>query len=468
MKKQSIAISLILCLVMIFTSCSKGSFQETDTTEPQTAEASPVIEVDKSIAANDTDIGLNNQDNRILDENLSEDERLFLRYFSTGDTLGVNATDLQRYPDILTGSRICMELTVEKIIDSDGVAYQILGSEGCKKNEEYYAAEFGNGEAEDAAPILINGVFQNYHMIPGDHILVSGVFNGMKSQTVDGVSYYAPDISVMSYTLYSWCGSGLCEITEAVYTSDEMRSIIKTAFGDDVNIRKYNPETDGYMEAFGYDGVGLDHFYIAEIENKNDINFDSFGFNDLSAGVLDLNSTHNVAKYFTLTADMQHFLLMEINKDMSTCKLSYYDTDRNKLWSREFSETVLEYSTAMDNEIPFDSTENHIYIVLNQKLYILNTSDGEDAVTPKIVGKRSNVEKVADGLLLLNRTDESDGIVKTDLEGNVLWTQNISVDAIQLVGENYIMETWDYEHVGYRYLTLSPDGEILQDSSINR
>lgn len=467
MKKQSIAISLILCLVMIFTSCSKGSFQETDTTEPQTEEVAPVIEIDKSIAANDTDIGLNNQANSLLDENLSEDERLFLRYFRSGFDMWCNATQLQRYPDILAGTQVLIEsgMTVEKVIESDGSSYQILCSEGCKTDREYYASLQGKTiDADELSYLYIHGVFQNYHIVPGDHVRVSGIFNGMKSLTVDGISYYVPDISVISYALYTGCGQ-MCEIKQSIYTPDEMKSLIRTLFsGMDVNVRKVNSSDN--TDALGFDPYELEHYYVAELENAGDAGFGPFAFSDLQPQVFDLNSTWEIPRYFYLSADMQHYLITEINADMSTFKLSCYDNSGKKLWNREFSETTFE-----NDQVTMDMTENHIYLVLNNKLYILDALTGEDSVTPKIVGKRTAVAKVGDGILLFNDDEESDGIVKTDLEGNVLWTKNINGQLIR-IDENYLIMSSYFDEANRtwakRYLTISPDGEILQDSSINR
>ena len=163
---------------------------------------------------------------------------------------------------------------------------------------------------------------------------------------------------------------------------------------------------------------------------------------------------------------MQHYLITEINADMSTFKLSCYDNSGKKLWNREFSETTFE-----NDQVTMDMTENHIYLVLNNKLYILDALTGEDSVTPKIVGKRTAVAKVGDGILLFNDDEESDGIVKTDLEGNVLWTKNINGQLIR-IDENYLIMSSYFDEANRtwakRYLTISPDGEILQDSSINR
>ena len=97
-----------------------------------------------------------------------------------------------------------------------------------------------------------------------------------------------------------------------------------------------------------------------------------------------------------------------------------------------------------------DYTKDHIYLVANGSMYILDTKTGEDAVSPKYVGAKIGIRKLTDGILLIAQA-KSDAVMKTDLVGNVLWTVNLNNDIfyqgpeedtpiVQLVNQKYVMQ----------------------------
>jgi len=130
--------------------------------------------------------------------------------------------------------------------------------------------------------------------------------------------------------------------------------------------------------------------------------------------------------------------------------------NNNKLREREFLGTT----TAV-----YDYTKSNLYIVVNNELYIINTLTGEDTFTSSYVGEKVEVRKIDDGILMVS-VDRTDGIMKVALDGSIIWktdlTTNVeSVDGLQFVGDNVVVQYTD-ENWNEHYSLINNDtGEIL-------
>ena len=52
---------------------------------------------------------------------------------------------------------------------------------------------------------------------------------------------------------------------------------------------------------------------------------------------------------------------------------------------------------------------------------------GGDVTKPSYVGEKTDIRKVADGLIMFS-AEKSDSVMKTDLDGNIVWKTNIMND----------------------------------------
>jgi len=113
----------------------------------------------------------------------------------------------------------------------------------------------------------------------------------------------------------------------------------------------------------------------------------------------------------------------------------------------------------------YDYTKSNLYIVVNNELYIINTLTGEDTFTSSYVGEKVEVRKIDDGILMVS-VDRTDGIMKVALDGSIIWktdlTTNVeSVDGLQFVGDNVVVQYTD-ENWNEHYSLINNDtGEIL-------
>ena len=72
-----------------------------------------------------------------------------------------------------------------------------------------------------------------------------------------------------------------------------------------------------------------------------------------------------------------------------------------------------------DNDF-FDYTDSAICLDLNNNLYIIDIETGEDKISPVTVGEKTDIRKTADSILLMSDS-MTDTVMKTDLDGNILW-----------------------------------------------
>ena len=110
---------------------------------------------------------------------------------------------------------------------------------------------------------------------------------------------------------------------------------------------------------------------------------------------------------------------------------------------------------------------------------MINASTGEDVFERKYVGQKTGIRKVSDGIILIAET-KTEAIMKTDLEGNVLWTVDTEFDnryneVIQIIEENIsyyysFEEAADYDPnyvlSGDTAIVVSPEGIILESAKL--
>lgn len=445
--KKIICILLSFVVAVSFAACGKSDRSEIDASEKAAAGNTKTIsgKTKKKSVEKDDDLGLMNV--KIHDtEGLSEIEELIVRYFDRDYFSDVWTEDLKRYPQIYKGSQIETGGTVFKTIESNDDSYTLLLDQNY--NDNY---------------VVIKGKQEDTRMIEGDGVFVYGKYTGLDTYTVDGKSYNVPTILVNDWVFAKETEGSL------LYTMEDVRSIAKYLFGDDITIHDHSEDPDGdYL----YSG----EYYTVELENQSNANFTRYAFSAWRGGEInDLKSTSTEKRSITFSADFEHFYLQIFNTSLKTYTLSCYDLKLNKLWSRDFDGTT----SAL-----LDYTASHIYLLANGYMYILDTETGEDAVDKKYVGEKISIRKLTDGILLLSE-GPSDAIMKTDLSGNVLWTVNTKMKmffaeeddiVVQIVGGNYVTKyigmydngnlvTDDSDQPIEFAVVVSPDGKIIYEGN---
>lgn len=404
---------------------------------------------------NDTDLGLMNIKINNNGVSLNETQKLLVQYFDT-DYFRAPYNALQRYPQVYKGAQINFLGYVTKIIESTATEYTALVEyEAYKTYDGFYMP------TEQYA--VIKGAHNEARIMEGDTLYIYGKYSDVNTYTVDGKSYTVPTVLVNRFTYFYYM-----DIVEPMYSMEEIRSIAKHIFGDDVKIR-YTKDSDFEENAgYGYeDYEGM--YYTVEIDNQSNANFTKYCFFAGWGGdITDCKSESYINRSITFSADFEHFYLQVFDENLKTYILECYDRSLNKIWSREFNETT---------SAVIDYTASNIYLVANGSMYIINSQTGENSVEPKYVGAKTAIRKLEDGIILVSQK-ASDAIMKTDLVGNVLWTGNFSYDMadpdlnnqkpiVQIVNGNYVVQYGAYEnneYTGYTYTAvITPDGNVTFD-----
>ena len=136
----------------------------------------------------------------------------------------------------------------------------------------------------------------------------------------------------------------------------------------------------------------------------------------------------------------------------------YYDKSFTKIWQREFDQTTSAH---------YDYTKNNIYLAANNSLYIINMETGEDTFSPAFIGEKQEIRKMNDGVLSVGKA-KADAVIKTDLDGNLLWKTSLpqditQIDGIQFVDDHIILQLELFD--GLHFVVIdSVTGNLMQDA----
>lgn len=382
---------------------------------------------------------------------LNDTEKLIVQYFDT-DYFRAPYSSLQRYPQVYKGAQIYFLCYVTKIIESNDKEYTALVEYEAYKTPEDFYNETGNFA-------VIKGTQSETRIMEGDSLYLYGKYVDVNTYTVDGKSYTVPTVMVNRYSYFMYY-----DIVRPMYSMEEIRSMARYIFGDDLKLRyaQNSDREDGEVYDFeSYEGL----YYVAELDNQSNANFTKYMFFAGYGGyIIDCKSEYPVERNLTFSADFQHFYLEVFDYSLKVYTLECYDRELKKVWSREFDQTTSSV---------IDYTKDNIYLVANGSMYIIDAETGENAVEPKYVGAKSEIRKLEDGILLISHKS-ADAIMKTDLVGNVLWTANLSYDmpepnspenipVVQIIDGNYVIQ-YDARVNGMPNGTytavITPDGTV--------
>lgn len=431
-------VSVILIGVVILCGCffinKNEENSEIEIQKGNKAETSKKEEIIKTLEAknknssaiNDMDLGLSSVKIDNTTANLTEEQKIVIQYF---DNDYVSANDyefLMRYPQIYENSQIKTHGKVSKIIKSDDKEYELVVWIGHSKQYYEYWENYRSGvdttyneyvQNNINNYIVIKGKQTETRLIEGDWITIYGRYSSIDSYTIDGKSYTIPTINV-----YETVHDDFNRVDGIPQRFDYkfLRKVAKAIFNDKITLREATEE-----EAVITSSAFMNNpAYVCELDNQSNAKFSKYFFNCNSGSISDIRNDDyvfskidnaGINRYIEFAPDFEHFFLFIYDRNSRILTVEYYDKEFERIWYREFEETEL---------ATYDYTENNIYLVANGYLYTINTKTGEDTYNKKYVGKKIDIRKLKDSLLLFSY-GETETVMKTDLKGNILWTANV-------------------------------------------
>ena len=428
-----IVIMLIgVVLFIIINSKSNQNIGEVQNNINKASQNKSVITKGKnSSPKNDTDLGLSFIKIDNTSENLTENQKTVLQYF---DDDYFNAKDyefLVRYPQIFEKMEVLTHGVVKKIIKSDDNSYELLVCVMENKIYYQYWINYRGGidtpfeEYEENSKnnyIVIKGQQGDARLIEGDWINIYGRYEEIGSYDIDGTTYTIPTISVHSVQyddLQSPNGQNIR------FDLAFIRKVARAIFNNAVTVREPS-ESEAVITSSSFMNNPT---YVCELDNQSNSKFSKYFFNRNHGYISDTRNSNDyvyampeetgIDRYVEFAPDFEHFFLFMYDRNDDFLTVEYYDKEFKRIWTRDFEET--EYAT-------YDYTENNIYLIANSYLYTINTQTGEDTIDKKYVGTKHAIRKLEDGILLFEYRNV-DSVMKTDLQGNILWTANVELES---------------------------------------
>ena len=493
---------LILCCLFLLTACQseKSIGKQAKHSESSVPSSAENREQDASGDSEDADaaeqegltdsaVGVNSM--HVNDENLSEAQKMLIGYTDDNYFQLHQYELLQRYPDAYNDAQVVFTGKVTKVIQVDDSSYEILATLDEFHDDTFFSQNevcIKGNHADNYSDVT-----KNYRIIEGDQIKCFGVSKGSQNVEVNGASSYLPvfeanqvivDNGIGNYTRYNL--SYIKELSQAMFPNGiKIREPIQ---GQDFDI---NGSWDGIHDY-------SDLFLIGEPDDQSNANFTRYEFYQSRGYIRDNKSTADVIRQLKMSLYMQHYILTVYDSALKTFTIEYYDLSYNKLWSREFENaSIYQFDTMSDNDF-FDYTESNIYLDLNNNLYVIDMETGEDRISPVTVGAKTDIRKTTDGILLFSDS-MTDTVMKTDLEGNILWKLDlplydtelkdsytsmgddftVAINAIQFDADSIKIEyaftateynaEYDYDEVVYssqKIFVVDNDGNMLMNTEV--
>ena len=422
-------VGLFLSLSLLLTACGKNESSsvplndnsETSVTDVNVGESVSSTENEESSSETPTEdtnastvdskTGINSM--RVDTEGLTDEQKMLISYCDSNYFSLNNYELLQRYPDAFDNSQVVFTGQVDKILNADDKTYTVLVT-----MNEYHDNVFISKNK-----VVINGhhadnysdVTKNYRIIAGDQIKCFGISKSSQTVEVDGETLYVPVFDANQVIV----DNGIGDFTR--YNLSFIKDLSKTMFPSGIKIREPIQGQDFDINGT-WDGIHdySDMFLIGEPDNQSNANFTRYEFYQSRGYIRDNKSTADIIRQLKMSLDMKHYILTIYDSTLKTFTIEYYDLSYNKLWSREFENaSIYQYSTMRDNDF-FDYTDSAIYLDLNNNLYIIDIETGEDKISPVTVGEKTDIRKTANSILLMSDS-MTDTVMKTDLDGNILW-----------------------------------------------
>lgn len=344
------------------------------------------------------------------DLKLTEDQIEVLKYFDD-DYFPINKYDnLKKYPKAYRNTQISFYGQVVKVINATDEEYECL----------FLVCDY-ESSGKDNYVIIKGKQDEKSRMVEATDefggLACYGRYIDIQSYEVDGVSRQLPVVTINYTNEIGTLNSGDVSLR---FGLDTISKVAKAILGD---VKISEPVDD---ENFGV--------LIATPNKQTNSAFTAFEFSMFKGYIKDVNSSETEIRQFGVAADFNHYIVSVYNENLKNMYLEYYDRDFNKLWGREFFNIDIQV---------YDYTSEYIYFVEDNDLHIIDIKTGEDTCDPILVGQKVKVNVTKDGIILIGKGTK-DNIMKTDLNGKVLWKTSVDIDVtecgvLQIIDGNIVV-----------------------------
>ena len=418
---------------------------------------------------------------RADDEGLNEVQKDIINYFDNDYFSNFNVETSQRYPQIFEGAKITDTIAVLKIIKSDNDGFKILvnQADGGEAMENPYA-ETPMNEIPETAMYIIEGKQLDERLIQGDIATIYGRYQNVSTVEIDGKTYTLPTISIIDIQPYKLDNTGNLPEDGYRYSYSTIKNVAEYIFGKDIKLT--SPDIATYFDDIYNNKVNLNNvknylwelefympWYLVTLDNQSNANFKSFDFFK-DEGMILYNQKYNdllfgnVIKQLFVSADFQHYIVTTYDSNLKHVYIDYFDRDLKKLWNREFDYN----SNDENNYSPLDYTATQMAIVIDNDLYLIDLKTGENIIEPVLVGNKTKVIMMSDGIVLVG-TENKDTIMKVGYDGKILYRidgdtkiENFSIVITQIVNGKlvvYLCGTKNESEIT-KYLVINNDGTV--------
>lgn len=439
--KKILVLLLSFCMTFCLASCGKAEETNGDKDKNETG-----VNVDGSI------VSWGNMEVDNPDLNLSQEQIEVLKYFDNDYFIITEYDSFQRHPEAYRNAQVCFDGLVKEILKTDDEKYTALVYMNASNLDGMETIE------DEGALLVVSGKHPDGgRIIEGDSLGFFGRYIDVQPFEIDGKEDYYPYVTVNYTTVQINFGGYRGE--SARFDFDSIERVAKIIFGNNIKIKE--PVVG---EDFELDELHIPEyqFYLVTLDNQSNANFSSFEISRSGGYIVDANSTIDELRYLSVTSDLQHYIVTIFNRPLNLTYMEYYDKDLNKIWSREFK--------GVEN-ISFDYTKDSIFFAANNDLYIIDTETGEDRIDPVMVGEKVKVSAVSDGVVMIG-TGNKDNIMKTDLEGNILWKTSANLEVagcngIQIVEGNVVADVFSLDEAGINsvneLVVVDAEGKITSE-----
>lgn len=328
-------------------------------------------------------------------------------------------------------------------------------------NHQGMIISFGSTET---APFMfiLKGNQLEQRLMPNNYIMIYGRYTGIENREIDGKSFTIPVIEAVNINYAN----------EEKYSINTIRNVAKYIWGDDIKITQ--PDDKPIYNMYGeHVFTEKADYCLVTLDNQSNANFKAFDMGKSNGFITydkELNNlSESIEKRLFISADFQHFIVTTYDSNAKYVYIDYYDKSFNKLWGREY-----QYTSNNITSSPMDYNSNQMAFVIDNDLHMIDLESGENIIEPIIVGEKTKVIMMSDGIVLIGN-ENKDLVMKVDYDGKILYRLDGDTDlkvvqetSSQIVNGKLLLcikgynneEELSSEYMIMKYMVINNDGTI--------
>lgn len=390
--------AVVLALVLVVALCLGIHFSQGKKTA---SVKEPTTKSEKAVTDKKQDKKADKQEKELTEAEILSDE-----YFADIQAISVDGEALVRNPDIFKNAWLHVFGKVRNILKSE------------KDNEFSLYIDSDYWDSEESG-LIIRGAYKSTdkRYTTGDFVSGVGKFNG-----VDLFTYTDNSGSVNAGILKDF----IFDVDTGGYSLEEIKVIIETVFGKkDIDIR--SEEADGPDTSY--------NFSIAT-ENGLAIKWRFYAY---GAVEVSFDNGSNWCQV-TFDNDYKHFYATELRENDGIYSVKYCSLSGKEIWNRNFD---CKNNSWTYNDI--FTIGKKTYLLFSDNLYIMNKSDGKNAVKPVLMKDYDNMFRYKNSLIVYSYN--YDEIFALNFDGEIVWNYALdkglgeyAVNDIQLIENELLIE----------------------------